>query len=421
VTPLQVALISEHASPLAILGGEDAGGQNVHVASLATALGRLGCEVTVYTRRDDRDLPARVQFAPEVTVEHLRAGPPAGVPKDQLFSSMPAFAAQLRRRWLTAPPDVAHAHFWMSGWAAVAASGGTKVSPSSSRVPLVQTFHALGVVKRRHQGDADTSPPERQSVESGLLSQVDRVVATCTDEAAELRALGAEPERIDVVPCGIDPELFNLDGPPAPPVHGQSRHRPFRLVVVSRLVRRKGIEDVVRALALLPDAELLVAGGPADARQLDRDPEVQRLRCEARGIGVGDRVRFLGALPREQIPALLRSADVVVTVPWYEPFGIVPLEAMACGVPVVGTAVGGLLDTVQHGRTGLLVQPHDPGGLAAAIDRLLANPSLRHRMGEEGAAVVREHFTWEQVASSTLEIYLALVRQRSDTQWWAVA
>jgi glycosyltransferase involved in cell wall biosynthesis len=262
----------------------------------------------------------------------------------------------------------------------------------------VQTFHALGVVKRRHQASADTSPPERRAVEAQLLSDVDHVVATCRDEVRELLALGADPDRVSVVPCGIDPELFRPEGPAAP------RGAAHRLLVIGRLVPRKGVDDVIRALASLRGAELVVAGGPAD-RGLDRDPEVHRLRRLARRCGVGDRVRFVGSVPRPEVPDLIRSAHVVVSAPWYEPFGIVPVEAMACGRPVVGTAVGGLLDTVVPDRTGLLVPPRDPLALAAAIGRLLGNPSLRARMGDEAVARVRQQFTWARVARSTLDAY----------------
>jgi glycosyltransferase involved in cell wall biosynthesis len=389
----RVSLVSEHASPLASLGGADAGGQNVHVASLASELGRQGCAVTVFTRRDAVELPARMTLAPNVELRHVHAGPARPIPKDDLLDHMPAFAHRLRRRWLVDQPDIVHAHFWMSGWAAMLAAAG---------VPTVQTFHALGAVKRRHQASADTSPPERQAIETQLLGTVDRVIATCSDEVRELVAMGGDPDRISVVPCGIDPGMFRPDGPVA--ALGTA---PRRLLVLSRLVPRKGVDDVIRALVRLPSVELVVAGGPAD-RDLDRDPEVRRLRDVARAHGVGDRVRFVGSVPRPEVPDLIRSADVVVSAPWYEPFGIVPVEAMACGRPVVGTAVGGLLDTVVPGRTGLLVPPRDPMALAEAIGQLLANPSLRARMGDEAVARVRQHFTWDQVARATLDVYDAV-------------
>jgi glycosyltransferase involved in cell wall biosynthesis len=385
--------VSEHASPLTTPGGVDAGGQNVYVAALASELGDLGCDVTVHTRRDGADLPERVRLASGVELRHVDAGPPAALAKDELFTHMPAFALRLRQQWLADPPDLVHAHFWMSGWAAVTAAVG---------VPIVQTFHALGVVKQRHQAAADTSPSERQRVEAQLVHDADHVIATCSDEVRELRAIGCAPERISVVPCGIDPELFRPHGPIAP--MDRANGTTHRLLVLGRLVPRKGVDDVIRALGRLPYAELVVAGGPP-AGQLDRDAEVARLRDLARRGGVGDRVRFLGAVPRAEVPALIRAADLLVSAPWYEPFGITPIEAMACGRPVVGTAVGGLLDTVVPGHTGLLVPPRQPEALADALARLLENPSLRTRMGDEGAARVRQHFTWHQVACSTLDTY----------------
>jgi D-inositol-3-phosphate glycosyltransferase len=398
VTALRVELVSEHASPLAALGGADAGGQNVHVASLARALADLGCEVTVSTRADDPALPARVPAGPGVEVLHVPAGPARPVPKDDLWPHMPAFARQLRRRWRRRPPDLVHSHFWMSGWAARAALDGI-----ADRPPLVHTFHALGVVKRRHQGSADTSPADRLAVESTLLHEVDQVVATCRDEVDELTALGGRPDRITVVPCGIDPGAFRPAGPVRPP-----RGNRHRLVAVGRLVPRKGVDDVIAALPRLSAAELLVAGGPP-ADRLGADAEARRLTALARDLGVGDRVRLLGAVDRRAVPPLLRSADVVACVPWYEPFGIVPLEAMACGVPVVGSAVGGLLDTVDHRRTGLLVPPRDPAAVAAAVGRLLGSPSIRAQMGAEAAARVRQSFTWPQVARTTLDVYRRLL------------
>jgi D-inositol-3-phosphate glycosyltransferase len=410
VKGLRVHLVSEHASPLATVGGADAGGQNVHVAALATGLARLGCEVTVLTRADDPDLPIRVDFAPGVVVEHVVAGPLAPIARDELWPHMREMAHRLRIRWRGEPPDLVHAHFWMSGWAARRALARMPNPP-----PLILTFHALGVVKRRHQGTADTSPPARNDVERQLLGEVDEVMATCSDEVEELRALGAPDDRIRVVPCGVDTSAFRPDGAQAPPRRGG-----HRVVAVSRLVARKGIDDIIAALPRLPGTELLVAGGPP-GRQLAADPEATRLRALADELGVGRRVRLLGAVSRADVPPLLRSADVVACVPWYEPFGIVPLEAMACGTPVVGSAVGGLLDTVAHGRTGLLVPPHDPEAVTAAIQRLLDNPSLRVRMGEEAVARVRQAFTWSQVARSTLDVYRELVSEArpaaGDRRW----
>src|SRR3954447_24567515 len=178
-------MVSEHASPLAVLGGVDAGGQNVHVAALATELGRGGDQVVVHTRRDDPTLPRRVPLARNVEVDHVDAGPPTDVPKDELLPYMGEFAADLREQWLADPPDVVHTHFWMSALAALEASAGLGI-------PVVHTFHALGTVKRRHQGARDTSPPRRIELEREIARRVDRIVATCSDEVFELRRMGAD-------------------------------------------------------------------------------------------------------------------------------------------------------------------------------------------------------------------------------------
>lgn len=390
--PLRVAMVSEHASPLAVLGGEDAGGQNVHVAALAGALAGAGDRVVVHTRRDDPDLPRRVTLRPGVEVDHVEAGPPRPIAKDDLLRYMDAFADDLYRQWRRERPDVVHAHFWMSGRAALSAA-------ERLEVPVVLTFHALGAVKRRHQGRRDTSPPERLDEERRLIRRVDRIVATCTDEVFELVRLGADPGEVTVVPCGVDLDLFGPTGPVAARTPGRRR-----LLMVGRLVERKGVADAVAALAQVPDAELVVAGGsPADA--LEADPEVRRLRRRAAEVGVADRVRLLGRVARSELPAWFRSADAVLCVPWYEPFGIVPLEAMACAVPVVAANVGGLVDTVVDGVTGLHVPPRDPERLAVAVRSLLADPDEARRLGRAGLRRARGRYSWTRVAAATRRVY----------------
>src|SRR4051812_26007107 len=395
---MRIALVSEHASPLATLGGVDAGGQNVHVAALARGLARRGAQVVVHTRRDDPELPRRVPLCPGVQVDHVDAGPAAVVPKDDLLPHMDTFAAELERAWRSDRPDVVHSHFWMSGLASLQAA-------KRLGVPVVHTFHALGVVKRRYQGDADTSPPERLDVEADIVRDADRIVATCTDEAFELMRLRADGGKVRVVPCGVDLDLFRADGPAEP------RGRAHRLVYAGRLVARKGIGNAISALEQVPDCELVIAGGPApDA--LGADPEVQRLLALAEHHGVVDRVVFRGRVERDDLPALLRSADALVTVPWYEPFGITPLEAMACGVPVVASAVGGMIDTVVDGVTGRHVPPRDPVRLAAVLRDLLADPSARAAQGRAGARRTRQLYDWDRVALSTLDLYEELVTHR---------
>jgi glycosyltransferase involved in cell wall biosynthesis len=395
---MRVALVSEHADPRAALGGADAGGQNVHVAALAAGLAELDHEVTVYTRRDTPGGPSRVEVAAGYVVERVTAGPPSEVPKDDLLPHMPEFGARLRAHWESNPVDVVHAHFWMSGLAALQASRGTGV-------PVLQTFHALGSVKRREQGHADTSPRSRIDHERRLCRDVDGVIATCTDEVAELRALGLPPGRATVIPCGVDVSRFTPGPVPPGP-------RPHRLLSIGRLVERKGVATVIEALTELPDAELVVAGGPpVDA--LEADPEVQRLRRLAARRGVADRVTFVGSVASDDVPRLMRESDVVVTVPWYEPFGIVPLEAMACARPVVGSAVGGLLDTVVPGLTGELVGPRRPGELAAVLRDLLDDPARQEAYGAAGRRRAVELYDWRQVVARTDTVYEEAVGARA--------
>jgi len=397
---MRIAMVSEHASPLAALGGVDAGGQNVHVAALATAMARQGAEVVVHTRRDDPGLPQRVELAPGAVVDHVPAGPPIPLPKDELLPHMDAFAADLAAQWREGRPDVVHAHFWMSGHAAVMAA-------RELGIPVVQTFHALGVVKRRYQGEKDTSPPGRIAIERELLRRTDHVVATCTDEVFELVRLGAAHGRLTVIPCGVDLELFTPEG-------RRARRRPGlrRIVCLGRLVERKGVGNAISALVALPDVELVIAGGPPRV-ELDRDPEARRLRELARAVGVEERVELRGRMGRADVAALLRSADAVVCVPWYEPFGIVPLEAMACGVTVVAAAVGGMIDTVVDGVTGVHVPPRDPERLAEALGRLLADPARRAAYGAAGVERARQRYGWPRIAAATLDVYARIARRRA--------
>jgi D-inositol-3-phosphate glycosyltransferase len=406
-------MVSEHASPLAALGGVDAGGQNVHVAELSLALARRGHEVTVYTRRDDPALPDRVRTDPRLEVVHITAGPVRSVPKDMLLPYMGELAAGIVEDWGTEPPDIVHGHFWMSGLAALDAAGQSRAA--GRPVQVLQTFHALGTVKRRHQGGEDTSPSERLMLETMVGRSADRIVATCSDEVFELKAMGVPGSRVSIAPCGVDLELFTPRGPV------EERGRAHRIVSVGRLVPRKGMDLAIRALRELADrgrddVELVIVGGAGNSTGLEDDPEAQRLRALAVDLGVGDRVILRGQVSRAEMPAVLRSADAVVCAPWYEPFGIVPLEAMACGRPVVGSAVGGLLDTVVPGVTGELVPPRRPDLLAPVLRDLLADPARREAYGRAGRARAVSTYQWRTVVEATEDVYAATLRRtRSAT------
>lgn len=403
--PRRIALISEHASPLAGAGSVDAGGQNIYVAQVARCLAAAGAEVTVFTRRDRIELPPRVRMCRGVKVVHVDAGPPRFVAKESLLAHMPAFARGVMDELARMGGcDIVHANFFMSGLVA-------QRIKEKMGIPYVVTFHALGLVRRAHQGSTDGFPDSRVEIERMLMREADLLIAECPqDESDLLQLYGADADKIRMVPCGFDAKEFS------PMERTQARRQlgldddDFIVLQLGRMVPRKGIDNVIRALAHLPDApaaraRLLVVGGEsADGSTLD-SKEFLRLQAVARQGGVLDRVTFTGHRPRQALRAHYAAADVFVTTPWYEPFGITPLEAMACGVPVVASSVGGLTYTVLDGMTGYLVPPQDPLALANRLQRLRDHPGLARAMGRCGLHRVRAQFTWEQVSKSLLRAY----------------
>jgi D-inositol-3-phosphate glycosyltransferase len=261
----------------------------------------------------------------------------------------------------------------------------------------VQTFHALGSVKRRHQGAADTSPRLRVGYERELGRAVDRIIVQCQDEIRELVRLGVPRPAMTLIPSGVDIGRFRPDGPAEP------RGRRPRILSVGRLVERKGFGDLIRALPAVPAAELVIIGGQGPA-----EPHAAELRHLARRCDVADRVRLAGAVAPDQMPRWYRSADVLAATPWYEPFGLTPLEAMASGVPVVATAVGGLTDTVVDGVTGDLVPPRDPRALSAALRRLLTDDVRRVAYGAAAFDRAVHSYSWRRVAIQLAAVYAAV-------------
>jgi len=411
---LRVALVSEHASPLAQLGGVDAAGQNIHVAALATALARRGHEVEVFTRRDDPGPPETVAVG-DFRVVHVPAGPARAVPRDELLPYMTEFGEWLGARWLGSPPDVVHSHYWMSGVAALRAGAGAPppsglLPPGAlpSPVPLVTTFHALGVVKKRVLGVADTSPAERDELEPFVAHSADRVIAQSSDEVGELLKLGVGRDQITVVPSGVDLDRFQ-PGPGGPRL--RSPDQPARILSVGRMVPRKGFLDLIKAVRRIPGAHLLIAGG-LPKKRLREDPVARRLGEAAEELGVADRVHLLGAVPNEQMPELYRSVDLLACTPAYEPFGLTPLEAMACGTPVVAYAVGGLTDSVAHGVSGLLVSPGHVDGLAKAVRELLNCEPRRYAFAVAGMSQAQARYPWPRVAEQVEAVYRSVISRQ---------
>jgi D-inositol-3-phosphate glycosyltransferase len=401
----RVALISEHASPLAVIGGTDAGGQNVYVANVARRLAAGGDRVDVFTRKDAPDLPESVVLSPRVRVIHVPAGPEHDLPKEDLLPYMPAFTSWVLGRIRRGRPyDIVHANFFLSGLVAAEIK-------QALGTPFVVTFHALGRVRRQFQGDADRFPDERFAIEDRLVAEANRIIAECPqDEEDLIRLYDADPSRISIVPCGFDPAEFQpMSRPLARLELGLDPAEPI-LLQLGRMVPRKGVDTVIRALGRLRDehgvtARLLVVGGPDREPDLEGTPELARLAAIARAEGVADRVRFVGRRDRDELRLYYNAADIFISTPWYEPFGITPLEAMACGTPVVGSNVGGIKFSVRDGETGYLVPPNDEAALAERVAHLYRHPQLLSVFGRQAIRRVQDLFTWERVANNLAAVY----------------
>ncbi len=401
----RIALISEHASPLAALGGVDSGGQNVYVAHLARRLAGLGHEVEVITRRDRPDQPESVRCADGVTVVHVAAGPPSFVRKEELLPHMDDFTRWVLRRIRSRGAyDVIHANFFMSGLVAADVK-------RAAGIPFVITFHALGKVRRIHQDGADAFPPERAAIEARVAAEADAVIAECPQDEQDLIGhYAADPTRIAVIPCGFDPSEFRpMDRRWARLELGLDPHEKV-VLQLGRMVPRKGVDNVVRAVARLRRdhgiaARLLIVGGESPTPDPALTPEIGRLAGIAAEEGIDDAVTFVGSRGRDVLRYYYAAADVFASTPWYEPFGITPLEAMACGTPVIGSAVGGIRSTVVDGQTGYLVPPKDPAALAGRLARVLGDPAHARELGAAAIRHVRDHFTWGHVARAVDGLY----------------
>ncbi len=401
---LRIAMISDHASPLAALGSADAGGQNVYVAHLTRCLADRGLKVDVFTRRDSPDQPEVVAWHPGARVIHVPAGPPQPIPKEELLPHMDAFTRFVRRACRRRRYDLLHANFWMSGLTAADVK-------RALDIPFVITFHALGRIRRVHQGSADRFPDCRFQLEERIACSADRIIAECPQDRADLLTYyAADPDRISVVPCGFDPDELA----PVPKTLARTRlglpQDVFIVLQLGRLVPRKGIATAIEGFARFVrssgvDARLLIVGGDGHEPNPERTPEIARLMRIAADERIADKVLFSGRRDRQMLRYYFSAADVFVTLPWYEPFGITPLEAMACAVPVIGSRVGGVKYTVVDGMTGCLIPPADPDALARCLAALHENPALRAAMGRAGRARVLRHFTWRDVALAVEAVY----------------
>jgi D-inositol-3-phosphate glycosyltransferase len=403
-----IAIISEHASPLAVTGGVDAGGQNVYVAHTARHLAELGYAVDVFTRRDTEDLPDVVDWIPGIRVFHVRAGPAAFVRKESLLPYMAQFARAVIDEARAAgdrgvPYAICHAHFFMSGLVA-------RRLKQALGIPYVVTFHALGRVRLLHQTN-DEFPAHRCILEQMVIDTADAIVAECPQDQMDLQRHYRTPtSRMRVIPCGFDPdELQPVDRAKARERLGLPADRPI-VLQLGRMVPRKGVDTVIRALGILERRHalrplLLIVGGESPTPDPALTPEIGRLQRIAAEERVAADVQFVGQRARSELRYFYSAADVFVTMPWYEPFGITPVEAMACGIPVIGSRVGGIQYSVEDGRTGFLVEARNADALARRLAHVFSNPSIPRLLGKRALRRAWERFTWRDVARALAELY----------------
>ena len=403
---MRVAILSMHTSPLAPLGGREAGGMNVYVRQVASHLARSGIGVDVFTRRADADFPSIEPLGAGARLIHIAAGPANHIEKEDLAEHVVAFSAGVERFRASEglAYDVIHSHYWLSVEAG-------DVLARLWGVPHLAMFHTLGDVKLRARASEHESQIRLQA-ERRLVHSVDHIVAATEHERQLLKQLyRVQPGRVSVIPLGVDLDRF------VPQAQAEARaalgltdiapgdSHGHVVLSVGRIEPLKGFDILIRSLAEMTERDhvtLLIVGGDDRAA-----PEVARLQAIADEVGVADQVRFVGAIPHEALHLYYCAADVVAVPSFYESFGLVAVEAMACGVPVVASRVGGLTSTVADGRTGYLIPWRCPGPFAEKLDLLLENESLRHALGA-AAARSMQAYSWGAVAAALLDLYQSL-------------
>jgi D-inositol-3-phosphate glycosyltransferase len=395
----RIAVISVHTSPLELPGSGDAGGMNVYIREVADEMARRGVQSDIFTRRTDADEAEITEVADGVRVIAVRAGPPRPVHKDVLPRLVRRFGDAVASY---GPYDVLHAHYWLSGVAGV-------FLKNLWRVPLVVSFHTLARVKDVASPGDPPEPIFRKRGEDRVIASADRIIAPTETERGQLIDLyEADPDRIYVAPPGVDLDLFVPGDRAAAKRHFGFSDYPL-VVFVGRLQPFKGTDIAVDAMGhlkrLVPDAQLAIVGG--DSPRGSRGERV-RLRLAARRLGVSDRLRFMEPVQHDELPVLYRAADVVVVPSASESFGLVALEASACGTPVVATAVGGLRLIVRDGESGYLVARRDSKSFAAALSRVLADPGTQDRLGSN-AVKVAHRFPWTRTTDGILETYASVM------------
>jgi len=413
---VRVAMLSVHSSPLARLGGKEAGGMNVYVRELARELGSRGVPVDIFTRSQDREAPTVEPLSCGVRVINLHTGPAAPYDKNWVLTYLPEFVSRVRcfADGEDLSYDLIHSHYWLSGEAALRLR-------RSWGVPVVHMFHTLGAMKNSvARSKEETETGRRIAIERRLMQEVDTVVAaTPLDRAQMVWNYGADSERIRVVPCGVDLRRFQPSEQAAARARLGLPPNERLLVCVGRMEPLKGMDALIRALALLrsqghawsDELRVLLVGGDPEGLPHEWNAEQRRLDALRHELGVAQQVRFVGAQPQELLPAYFAAADLVAVPSHYESFGMVALEALASGAAVLASNAGGLALTIEDGRSGLLFPPDDHAALAAQVARLFDDPAFADEL-RAGARRRAAEYGWGSVARRITAIYAEIVSQR---------
>ncbi len=414
-----IALISDHADPAAEIGSEEAGGQNVYVRHVGETLANLGWQVDMFTRKAHTDDEVIVQHSPHCRTIRLKAGVESYIPRDRLFEHMPEFVDSFqsfqRTQGMNYP--LIHTNYWLSAWAGIQLQ-------KTSGVQLVHTYHSLGAVKYQSLVEIPQVANTRLRVEREILERANCVVATSPQEQEALRSLVSTRGQIEVIPCGTDTTNFRLTSKTHARAKLKLDSREKIILYVGRFDERKGIETLVRAFALLrnernlENLKLLIVGG--SSVNMPDGEEKKRIEHIVNDLGVQESTIFVGRIGHDILPLYYTAADVCVIPSHYEPFGLVAIEAMACGVPVVASNVGGLKFTIIPEETGLLVEPKDIEAFANGIHRILFDELWVRKMRKQASANVNQRFSWTGVTIQLSELYRhVLARSIMHEQAWS--
>lgn len=408
-TEQRIALISVHGDPAIEIGKEEAGGQNVYVRNVGEALARLGWQVDMFTRQVNAEQETIVQHSPNCRTIRFQAGPLEFVPRDNLFVYLPEFIEKFRQfqqeNGITY--HLVHTNYWLSSWVGMQIK---KIQGSKQ----VHTYHSLGAVKYNTIDNIPAIASKRLAVEKEVLETAETIVATSPQEKQHMRSLVSTKGNIDIIPCGTDIRRFgSIDREAARAKLGIASDAKV-VLYVGRFDPRKGIETVVRAVGASKlcgseNLQLIIGGGstPGNSDGIERD----RIEGIIDELGMNEMTTLPGRLCQTVLPTYYAAADVCVVPSHYEPFGLVAIEAMASGTPVIASDVGGLQFTVVSEKTGILAPPRDVPAFTDAIDRILMNPEWREQLGKAARERVISKFSWDGVASQLSELYTQLLEQ----------